>query len=125
MQEGKENSVDRIIEDPRIIELPFTFDYHDTGTKLAPLVCIAKIYEAAEFYVIPKLKKLAQQNFYAAAISFWMTRPFLDGIGWVYAHDPFSGDPGEELKTIVLKLLLGIFMSWSTHRCLPTQQTRR
>lgn len=109
MQEGKENSVDLVVGDAdtisRLLEYLYTFDYSVTTTDLGPLVCNAKIYEAADFYLIPELKKLAAERFIHAANSFWMSRHFLDGVECVYTHDTLSGDLGKELRNIVLRTI--------------------
>lgn len=110
LKEGKENSVDLVTGDAdtisRLLNYLYTFDYSDTDTDIGLLVCNAKIYEAADFYLIPELKKLAAEKFIHAAKSFWMTHHFLKGADWVYTHEPLLGDLGDNLRNIVLNTIL-------------------
>lgn len=46
----------------KLLDYLYTTDYNDTPA-MSPLLLNAKIYVAADFYLIPSLKKAAQSNF--------------------------------------------------------------
>jgi hypothetical protein len=75
--------------------------YDDTTLSEHYLVCNAKVYEAAEFYVIPSLIKLAVAKFEVAATRQWSSYQFLKVVDYIYDSTLSSY---EQLRAIVIQI---------------------
>jgi hypothetical protein len=82
-----------------LITFKYTLEHHDTRIKEGPLLCSIKIYEAADFYVIPHLVKLAFKALKKSLRDHWSCEDFLQCLEYVYSND-FSYS---ELRDIVIK----------------------
>jgi len=91
-QEGQEGVVNIVVGEistiARMVLYIYSLDYSDetTTSDNNKLVCNAKLFQAAEFYIIPHLQKLAVTKFETAVSEAYVVDQFLGAIEVIYAN---------------------------------------
>lgn len=79
----------------------YTLKYDDTTSPDGVFLCNAKMYEVADFYIIPSLQKLAITKFQDSATTHWSNEQFLQAVEYIYD----SATPQHELpRSIAMQI---------------------
>lgn len=82
-----------------MVDFIYTLDYDDTPDDNR-LLCNTKIYEAADYYLLPHLAELAVENFKKAISEHWSMDHFRKALQYIYTGVAF---PNTVLQALLIK----------------------